>query len=36
VDALLERIHARGIGALSDEERRFLNRVSQRYRGKRR
>jgi membrane associated rhomboid family serine protease len=32
VDALLERIHAEGISALTDEERAFLKRVSSRYR----
>lgn len=35
VDALLERIHADGIGSLSEEEREFLNRVSRRWRGRR-
>jgi membrane associated rhomboid family serine protease len=33
VDALLERIHARGIASLDDEEREFLQRVSRRLRG---
>ena len=32
VDALLARIHESGIGALTDEERAFLKRVSSRYR----
>ena len=32
VDALLERIHQGGIGALTEEERAFLKRVSSRYR----
>ena len=32
MDALLERIHAEGISALTDEERAFLKRVSSRYR----
>jgi membrane associated rhomboid family serine protease len=32
VDALLERIHADGIGSLSDEEREFLKRASERRR----
>ena len=35
VDALLERIHASGIGSLNEEEREFLKRASERYRGKR-
>jgi membrane associated rhomboid family serine protease len=34
VDALLERIHDAGIGSLSDEEREFLKRASERYRGR--
>lgn len=34
VDALLERIHAEGIGSLSAEEREFLNGVSRRLRGR--
>lgn len=34
VDALLDRIHASGIGSLSDEERAFLKRASERYRGR--
>ena len=34
VDALLERIHAEGIGSLSGEEREFLNEVSRRLRGR--
>jgi membrane associated rhomboid family serine protease len=33
VDRLLARIHAEGIGALSEEEREFLKRASERYRG---
>jgi membrane associated rhomboid family serine protease len=36
MDALLERIHASGIGSLTEEERQFLKRVSERYRGKKR
>jgi membrane associated rhomboid family serine protease len=36
VDALLERIHAEGMGSLSEEEREFLKRASERYRGRRR
>ncbi len=36
VDALLERIHVSGITSLTEEERAFLNRVSTRYRGRRR
>jgi membrane associated rhomboid family serine protease len=34
VDALLERIHASGMGSLSDEEKEFLKRASERYRGR--
>lgn len=36
MDALLERIHASGIGSLTEEERDFLKRVSERYRGRKR
>jgi membrane associated rhomboid family serine protease len=36
MDSLLERIHASGIGSLSDEEREFLKRVSARKREKKR
>ncbi len=36
MDALLARIHASGIGSLTEEERAFLKRVSERYRGRRR
>jgi membrane associated rhomboid family serine protease len=35
VDALLARIHAEGIGSLDEEEREFLRRASERYRGRR-
>jgi len=35
MDSLLERIHSEGIGALTEEERSFLKRVSERYRGRR-
>ena len=33
MDELLEKVQQQGIHSLSDEERRFLTRVSARYRG---
>ncbi len=35
VDAILEKLHQKGIEALSDEERAFLNRISMQYRRRR-
>lgn len=35
VDALLAKIHAWGMGSLSDEEKEFLKKASERYRGRR-
>ncbi len=35
VDAILEKLHSDGIEALTDEERRFLDRISQQYRRRR-
>jgi hypothetical protein len=33
MDELLDKVQSAGIGSLTDEERRFLARVSARYRG---
>ncbi len=35
VDRILEKLHRKGIEALSDEERAFLNRISLQYRRRR-